>query len=172
MASSMVIREIIYEEIGMKLIIVLLVLAFALPVYAQSTYELRVTTELDPESHTINFRTLTEDEYVWEIDPTTGDKVIYTSIPVSMLLTDKTIHSWYIPVEMENIPDGFTEAWYSISYDASALNLFPSQTIIPLQGSGEIHLEWFSVKQGSMEFSLPIGLGTLRKRTGPPQPKG
>lgn len=137
---------------------------------ANAQYVFEVTTELDSNLQCTNWQTIAEVNLTWETD-LAGDKVIHTSIPAPTGLTDQPIHTWYIPVEMANIPAGFTEAFYAISYDVTVVGVFPSQTILKLQSGGQIHMSWFRAKQGLMDWSHSSVLGMMKKRTGKPVPK-
>ena len=158
------------KTLFVTILIMLFVFLLALPASAQYSFE--ITTEMSPEWKCINWRVIEEAQITWEMDDN-GDKVIYaaTDIPAPLGLTDKTIHNWYIPVELANLPDNVDEAYYGISYDAVAVGAFPSETVFRIQPGGSIHVSFFRLKIGLMDWSRPQMVGVLKKRTGQPVPK-
>lgn len=86
--------------------------------------------------------------------------------------------TWEVPVEFDNIDAGKEMQYYHLKFLASDAGVFPSATVIPIQGSGKptpskpiapgIHMYWFRVKVGLLDYSDAVPIGIMVIKTSKP----
>lgn len=168
----------------MKRLMLLIIVCcwFVSSVYGQEPYVIRVSSEMDMDTESPTYRQAIN----WQVVPDTvysfvtdadGNrlKFEYRDSTGLTLLDEQT---WAIPVEFDNIDPGKEMEYYHIKFLASEAGVFPSKTVIPVQGSGKptpskpiapgIHMYWFEAKVGLLDYSDAVPTGIMVIKTSKP----
>jgi hypothetical protein len=132
--------------------------------YGQYVFEVSDELDKDPSSPTylkcINWTPIPDTLYSFVEVNGVKEKFDYQDNSGLTLLDEQT---WQIPVEFDNISPDKEMEYYHIKFLASAVGVFPSATVLPIQGSGKptptrpippgAHTYWFRAKVGLLDYS-------------------